>query len=1078
MISLRRLVIPTLSFLILINILLAQTTPAASPQPDYSQEALVYAQYSTKISLENTGVSKSEVTVQVRVNSEAGVQQLGVLRFSYESAAASLQINYVRVRKPDGTVVDTPADNIQDMPADITREAPFYSDIREKHIAIKGLSPGDMLEYSYTDTLEKPLIPGQFWLEFNFIRQNIALEEDLEVRFPRDRKVKYKSLVSQPTITEDSATRVLRWTATNPKVEAPDSDHPRRTALEQIQGRNRQPDIRLSSFQSWDEIGRWYDSLQRDRIAVTPEIAAKAAALTKNAADDDGKLRAIYNYVSLQFRYIGVAFGIGRYQPHSAAEILVNQYGDCKDKHTLLAALLTAAGFHVHPALINSARDLDPDVPAPSQFNHVISVVERSSNLTWLDTTTEVGPLGYLIPQLRDKQALLIVENKPPQLLTTPAQLPFQSVELFKLDGKLDKEGTLEAKVERTDRGDSEVMLRGAFRQLSPAQWKELMQRVSYASGFGGDVDNVLASSLDNLDEPLRITYNYTRKEFGDWENRRIPAPMPILAYAKAPNEKPESVPFWLGSPGEALLESRVQLPDGYSMNPLGKVDLKYDFAEFHAAYEVKQGVMLAKRHMLTYKSLVPVDQFSDYEAFRKAVADDYQEMGALTSASGTTASEAAPADPVVQAMRDLPDSENADALRLERDGRQKLQSRDALGAESDFSQAVAADPKFVRGWIDLGLAYFLNLQKDKAVEAFRSAIKADLKQPISYKTLASFFRHNNDNDKAVEVLQDLIKAVPGDSEAHTELASTLYALKRYKEAAAEYQSAIQTGKDKSQLEASLGLSYLQAGDREHGTAAIDKAVSLDSTPVSLNNIAYELADANLELSKSQGYAEKAVAAVEMESATVNLDSLTIKDLFRMTSLAADWDTLGWVYFREGNIEQAQKYLEAAWNLAQYAIVADHLGQVYAAQHKTQAAIQAYQWALAASPTRMLHGDMPETRKRLARLSPDKVVGDSPKAAEDMGRLRSTHLQRIVPGSASADFFLLISEGAKVEEVKFVSGDAKLKAAAEVLKKTKLSVVFPDHAETRLLRRGMVVCSPITGCELVLLTPDTVRSVN
>jgi hypothetical protein len=65
-----------------------------------------------------------------------------------------------------------------------------------------------------------------------------------------------------------------------------------------------------------------------------------------------------------------------------------------------------------------------------------------------------------------------------------------------------------------------------------------------------------------------------------------------------------------------------------------------------------------------------------------------------------------------------------------------------------------------------------------------------------------------------------------------------------------------------------------------------------------------------------------------------------------------------------------------------------------------------------------------------------------------------------------------------VEDVQFVNGDPKLKSAAETLKKTKLNVVFPDHAQTRLLRRGMVVCSPTTGCEFVLLTPDSVKSVH
>jgi hypothetical protein len=43
---------------------------------------------------------------------------------------------------------------------------------------------------------------------------------------------------------------------------------------------------------------------------------------------------------TLQIRYIGVSFGIGRYQPHRLGS--PNQ-GDCKDKHTLSAATLAAA---------------------------------------------------------------------------------------------------------------------------------------------------------------------------------------------------------------------------------------------------------------------------------------------------------------------------------------------------------------------------------------------------------------------------------------------------------------------------------------------------------------------------------------------------------------------------------------------------------------------------------------------------------------------------------------------------------------------------------------------------------------
>ena len=51
------------------------------------------------------------------------------------------------------------------------------------------------------------------------------------------------------------------------------------------------------------------------------------------------KIRALYSLVATRYRYIGIAFGIGRYQSHSAAEVLEKQYGDCKDKHTLLGWL-------------------------------------------------------------------------------------------------------------------------------------------------------------------------------------------------------------------------------------------------------------------------------------------------------------------------------------------------------------------------------------------------------------------------------------------------------------------------------------------------------------------------------------------------------------------------------------------------------------------------------------------------------------------------------------------------------------------------------------------------------------------
>src|SRR5439155_19949520 len=168
-------------------------TKLPGEKPDYSQEAFVMEQFIRKVKLENDGTSVREDSARVRIQSDAGVQRYGLLTFSYASATGSFDIDYVRVRKADGTVVETPSENIQDMAAEITREAPFYSDLREKHIAVKGLSPGDVLEYQFRSQLQKPLAPGQFWSEYNFVREGIALDEKLEVSVPRARAIKYKS---------------------------------------------------------------------------------------------------------------------------------------------------------------------------------------------------------------------------------------------------------------------------------------------------------------------------------------------------------------------------------------------------------------------------------------------------------------------------------------------------------------------------------------------------------------------------------------------------------------------------------------------------------------------------------------------------------------------------------------------------------------------------------------------------------------------------------------------------------------------------------------------------------------------
>ena len=162
------------------------------------------------------GTGRKETIARIRVQSEAGVQQWGQLQFGYNSANERVEIPYVRVLKADGTVVKAGDDAVQDLSAPVEREAPVYTDYRQKHITVPGLRPGEVLEYDMVTVIHTPLAAGQFWTEYEFDKNNIELDEKLDVDVPADRPLKLKNKPGMdPKITEANGRRIYHWTSSH-----------------------------------------------------------------------------------------------------------------------------------------------------------------------------------------------------------------------------------------------------------------------------------------------------------------------------------------------------------------------------------------------------------------------------------------------------------------------------------------------------------------------------------------------------------------------------------------------------------------------------------------------------------------------------------------------------------------------------------------------------------------------------------------------------------------------------------------------------------------------------------------------
>jgi tetratricopeptide (TPR) repeat protein/transglutaminase-like putative cysteine protease len=1055
---------------------------------DYSQEAYVIERLQNHYRFEADGTGRKESIARVRVQSEAGVQQWGQLQLGYNSANERMEIAYVRVLKEDGSVVKAPEDAIQDLSAPVEHEAPVYTDYRQKHVTVPGLRPGEILEYDLVTVVHTALAPGQFWAEYEFDKNDIILDEDLDVDVPSDRPLKLKNKPGMdPKITEANGRRVYHWTSSHLERED-DKDKDKDKAKDKKKKRKKpdddRPDVQLTTFASWEQIGRWYADLEKDRRAPSAEVRAKADELTKGLSSDLDKTEGLYDYVAKNFRYVSLSLGVGRYQPHSAGDVLHNQYGDCKDKHTLLASLLEAEGLHADSVLINSSRKLDPDMPSPSQFDHVITMLpvgeEKGVNEeVWMDTTSEVAPFRLLSFSLRKKQALVIPpvdahSGVAPHLEETPADTPMPDTEISEIEGKINQIGKLEAHVHYVFRGDEELMLRSVFRRVPQANWQRVVENVN--AGIGGDITNLKVSDPAATREAFTMSYDVSRVNYLDWSKKKTEMVLPLSSFSLPEVDEDDtdadSEVLKLGPKAEYTYKIKLELPAKYNARAPLPFSLKRDYAEYQATYQLEGSVFTAGRKLTLRESELPAVRAPDYASFRRAVnADLVQQLSIENTVAGT------PTPPADMKADDLVES-----------GRAAMNSGDLTMAIEVLKRATEIDPKNKIAWNLLGMSYLGTRQDDAAIVALQKQIEINPYDEYAYNNLGRVYWQDRKYDDAVTAFHKQLEINPLDKFAHSNLGQMYAEWHKYDEAAAELEKAAsltpESGTADSAglsagLQVSLGDAYLNLGQDDKALAAFDHAVELSATPLVWNNIAYQLSLKKAHLDKAQQYAESAVSATAAALRNVSLDRLTQQELPLVSSLIAYWDTLGWIHFVEGDLDKAEKYVSAAWGLGHHGEVGDHLGQIYEKKGKKDRALETY--ALSMNGLR----PTPETRDRLSALAGGGAKADAAVAnyKQELEHLRTVDLGKVAKVTGNAEFFVLLSGGggsaAKVESVKFLSGEEKLKPLSGVLRTADFHLTFPDDTPVKVLRRGTLSCSSATGnCSFLLMLPDDVRTVD
>lgn len=1020
--------------------------------PDHSREPFVIEQYFSTARFENDGTAERDIAVKARVQTDAGARRLSQIVFPYNSASEQIDVRYVRVRKPDGKISTVGQETIKELVARIARDAPAYSDCKEKRISVPALVAGDTLEYEISTRIVAPAAPGQFWFEHRFLKDSIVLDERLAVSVPASKKVVLKSSADSPYQTETANGRITyRWKRSN-LAHLP-SDSSNQAPEEQVEN---PPDVQLTTFASWEDVARWYASLSSSRTESSPEIRAKTQELTQSSVGEIEKIQAIYDFVSKKIRYVDIPFGTGPYQPHRATEILANGYADSNDEQVLLAAMLDAAGIRSQAAFISYRRKLDTSLLSPAQFDHLITAVPLRGEVVWMDSTPGVAPFRLLASPLRDKSALLVSADGSGQIVKTPADPPFVSTQDVHIDGVISDLGKLTAHAHYTLRGDTEFVLRLAFRKTPQAQWTQLGQTILSLDGIQGDVSSVKPSGPLDTKDPFELDIAFTQSNFVDWSAKRAKAELPLLAIGVPSTPAESSQPIHIGSPLNVNVSLKLALPAVFTAQPPVGTSLTRDYAEYKSSYRFAEHTVTAQRSLDFKMRELPASRADDYAAFTRAVTKDETQPLAIENSGAGAAT--------------VPASATADEL-LEA-GLAAFNAGNAASAVPLFERLVQIDPKHKSAWNDLGLARLRTGNYDRAIAAFQKQLEVSPSDQHANDYLGLAYQQQRNYPEAIATFRKQVAANPLDSVAHAALGEILLEQHEYAAAAPELDKASILSPENAGLRLALGSALLNSGDDHKALAAFEAAEQLSPTPPVWNNIAYNLADRAVDLDKAQHYAESAISATEADLQEIDLSHLTPEHLNDVASLGAYWDTLGWVYFRKVDLASAERYVRAAWMLDQSGEIGDHLAQIDEQLGQKARAIHDYALALA------VPGSLPETRAKLTLLLGGNTEIDSlvEQARPDLAALRRIPAGKLDAEDVQADFLILLSPGeksARVEDVKFIGGSDRLKPFSEHLRSLDYGVVFPNRTPVKLVRRATLACAAKTGdCTLTLIRPE------
>ena len=438
-----------------------------------------------------------------------------VVKFSGSKAAESAHANVSREYSPwrqnrpelKARVIDKKGEvhwldpkTIAEAPANEDADSTIFSDDRRIRVPLPAVADGSIAEYEIKIVEHRPFFDAgiasvrRFWGS-----QQRQIRVILEA--PSSSALRFKTAEIPDTAIQQSEQKnirkvVLDWT---PTPLAADADFDFRDPV---------PTFSYSTGKSWREVAAGYERIVEGVIANATETKKLTEGIPTGLPVSELAARLTAR-LHETIRYTGVEFGEMAIVPVTPAVALERKFGDCKDKATLLVAMLRGFEVPAHLALLQSGlggedSDVDAALPGLGVFNHAIVYVPGNPPL-WIDATADTTPVPQL-PISSQGRLALVAAAATNDLVRTPESLASANRRLVEVEVRLKSDGRGEVTEATSATGSFEADLRLSFSGI-PKEDAVQLERVAKDIYLAEKLGTFFVPKKDDRSKPYRIEF-------------------------------------------------------------------------------------------------------------------------------------------------------------------------------------------------------------------------------------------------------------------------------------------------------------------------------------------------------------------------------------------------------------------------------------------------------------------------------------------------------------------------------------------------------------------------------------------